>query len=234
MTTLELVDHPARPTISTEELHDRLSDTNLTIVDVRPLAAFNGWRLKGEPRGGHIPGAVAFPSAWLSSVDEAEIERLLDAKRIASDRDIVIYGDGLEAVAFAAKLHSLGIEGTRVYDEGFGAWAADHRLPVERLPNHDKLVHMEWLRQVLKGQRPEAAPAGRFLLFHVNFGVPEEYAEGHIPGALFLDTNWLEDPADWNRRSPEAIEAALCALGITHDTTVVVYGRDTEGDPNEK
>jgi thiosulfate/3-mercaptopyruvate sulfurtransferase len=68
----------------------------------------------------------------------------------------------------------------------------------------------------------------------VNFGVPEEYAEGHIPGALYLDTNWLEDPADWNRRSPEALETALRALGITNDTTVVVYGRDTEGEANEK
>jgi thiosulfate/3-mercaptopyruvate sulfurtransferase len=71
-------------------------------------------------------------------------------------------------------------------------------------------------------------------LFHVNFGVPEEYTDGHIPGALYLDTNWLEDPEDWNRRSPEAIDAALRSLGITADTTVIVYGRDTEGDANEK
>src|SRR5206468_1659931 len=60
------------------------------------------------------------------------------------------------------------------------------------------------------------------------------YAEGHIPGAHYLDTNWLEDPADWNRRSPAAITAALESLGITRDTTVVVYGRDTEGHANEK
>ncbi len=81
---------------------------------------------------------------------------------------------------------------------------------------------------------PEAPPNPSFLLLHVNFGVPEEYAEGHIPGAHYLDTNWLEDPADWNRRSPEAIQTALAALGITRDTTVVLYGRDTEGDANEK
>ena len=87
---------------------------------------------------------------------------------------------------------------------------------------------------VLAGGRPEAAPPGKFLLFHVNFGVPEEYEESHIPGALYLDTNWLEDPADWNRRSPEALDAALRALGITSDTTVIAYGRDTEGDANEK
>jgi thiosulfate/3-mercaptopyruvate sulfurtransferase len=226
--------HTPRPSISIEELNARRSDGTTTIVDVRPIAAYNGWRLQGEARGGHIPGAVAFPAAWLHSVDQAEIDRLLLAKGITAGRDIVVYGDGLEASAFTAKLHGLGIEYTRILEAGFPAWAADERLPIERLPRHEKLVHIEWLRQVLDGDRPEAAPPGKFLLFHVNFGVPEEYADGHIPGALYLDTNWLEDPADWNRRSPEAIEAALQSLGITHDTTVVVYGRDTEGDANEK
>ena len=56
--------------ISTDELRRRLADPTLTIVDVRPLAAYNGWQLEGEARGGHIPGAVAFPSAWLDSVDD--------------------------------------------------------------------------------------------------------------------------------------------------------------------
>jgi thiosulfate/3-mercaptopyruvate sulfurtransferase len=128
----------------------------------------------------------------------------------------------------------LGVDNVRVYGDGFAAWAADTELPLDRLPRHDRLVHIDWLREVLAGERPEAAPEGKFLLFHVNFGVPEEYAEGHIPGALYLDTNWLEDPADWNRRSPEVLETALQSLGITNDTTVVVYGRDTEGEANEK
>lgn len=234
MTVIAPASPATRPTIATEALHARLTDPATTIVDVRPIAAYNGWRLQGEARGGHIPGAVAFPAAWLHSVDATEIDRLLQAKGIVAGRDIVVYGDGLEAAAFTAKLNTLGIDSSRIYDDGFPAWAAEDRLPIERLEHHDKLVHIEWLRQVLDGERPEAAPPGKFLLFHVNFGVPEEYADGHIPGALYLDTNWLEDPTDWNRRSPEAIEAAVRALGITHDTTVIVYGRDTEGDANEK
>ena len=185
--------------------------------------------------GGHIPGAVAFPAGWLSIVDEAEIRRLLDEKGITADRDVVVYGDGPDdAAEFVASLADLGIPGARAYEDGATAWAADPSLPLDRLPNYDKLVDIPWLRDVLDGKTPEAPPNEKFLLFHVNFGVPEEYAEGHIPGALFLDTNWLEDPADWNRRSPEVIDAALRSLGITSDTTVVVYGRDTEGDAKEK
>jgi len=222
-------------TISADELRRRLDDHVLTIVDVRPLPAYNGWRTNGEARGGHIPGAVAFPSAWLSSVDAVEVERLVHSKDIVPSREVVLYGDVAEDVlAVRTRLTDLGHAGVQIYEGGWPEWSADDTLPVERLPNYDKLVHTEWLRQVLEGGRPEAAPAGPFLLFHVNFGVPEEYEEGHIPGALYLDTNRLESRDDWNRRSPEELEQALCSLGITSDTTIVLYGRDTEGEANEK
>jgi thiosulfate/3-mercaptopyruvate sulfurtransferase len=235
MSTLHLVAPAAGAAITTDELHARLDDPTLTIVDVRPLAAYNGWRLAGEARGGHIPGAVAFPVEWLRTVDAPEVERLLRSKRIEVGRSVVVYGRAADdAVPFAARLVDGGIDDVRVYEAGWRAWAADDTLPVERLPNYDKLVHIDWLRELLAGGRPEAPPAGRHLLFHVNFGVPEEYAEAHIPGAHFLDTNWLESPADWNRRSPAELDHALRSLGITADTTVIVYGRDTEGDANEK
>ena len=222
-------------TISITDLHDRLDDPNLTIVDVRTLAAYNGWRRNGEARGGHLPGAVAFPTAWLDIVDEPEIERLLSSKDVTGGHDVVVYGDGdIDAEAVALKIRSLGVASVRTLEGGASAWAADPTLPLDRLAHYEKLVHIPWLRDVLAGESPEAPPNEKFLLFHVNFGVPEEYAEGHIPGALFLDTNWLEDPVDWNRRAPEVIEAALAGLGITRDTTVVVYGRDTEGDAKEK
>jgi thiosulfate/3-mercaptopyruvate sulfurtransferase len=221
--------------LSTAELHQRLTDPKLTIVDVRPLSSYNGWRANGAARGGHIPGAVALPSAWLSSVDDAGLERLLESKDIVPSRQVVLYGDRREDVlAVQARLAELGYPSVRRYEHGWAEWAADQALPVERLANYEKLVHPDWLRQLLDGGQPEAAPAGKFLLFHVNFGVPEEYEDSHIPGALYLDTNLFESPEDWNRRSPEELEAALRTLGITHDTTVILYGRDTEGNANEK
>jgi molybdopterin synthase sulfurtransferase len=225
----------ATPTIGAIQLRRRLGDPALTIVDVRPLAAYNGWRLRGERRGGHIPGAVAFPTAWLTSVDEVELQRELTAKGVVPERSIVVYGDGPgDAAALVERLVRLGFDDVAPLESGWAGWAAQTNAPVQALPRYEKLVHTEWLRGVLDGERPEAPPAGAVRLFHVNFGVPEEYADGHIPGALYLDTNWLEDPADWNRRSPEALETALRSLGITYDTAVILYGRDTEGDANEK
>ena len=222
-------------TISTAELRRRLNDPDLKLVDVRPLFAYNGWRASGEARGGHLPGAVAFPSAWLGSVDDTEVERLFRSKDVVPSREVVLYGDRVEDVSRVRdRLIDLGHGHVRTYLPGWPEWADDESLPVERLPNYDKLVHTHWLRRLLDGERPEAAPPGRFLLFHVNFGVPDEYEENHIPGALYLDTNRLESADDWNRRSPEEIENALCSLGITRDSTVILYGRDTEGDADEK
>ncbi|MFI5042880.1 MAG: sulfurtransferase, partial [Acidimicrobiales bacterium] len=162
-------------TISTDELRERLGDPRLTIVDIRPLAAYNGWRINGEARGGHIPGAVAFPAAWLQTVDDDEIQRLLEAKGITPDRDIVVHGQGpADAAAFVAGLRVHGIDTARAHASGATGWAADDGLPLEKLPRHEALVHIPWLREVLDGGRPEAPPTGSFLLFHVNFGVPEE------------------------------------------------------------
>jgi thiosulfate/3-mercaptopyruvate sulfurtransferase len=222
-------------TIETAELRSRLDDPDLLLVDVRSTAAYNGWRLNQETRGGHLPGAVAFPRAWLTSVDDAEIERQLQERGALGGRSTVVYGDGPDDAADVAdRLVALGQARVRVYEPGFGAWAADDVLPIERLPRYDRLVHVAWLRELLAGGRPESAPPGRHLLFHVNFGVPAEYEEGHLPTALYLDTNRLEDPATWNRRSPAELEAALRALGISHDATIILYGRDTEGDADEK
>ena len=223
-----------RATISTAELRARLDDPTLTIVDVRPLHAYNGWRQGDEARGGHVPGAVAFPRAWLGRADAAQVERLLSSKQVVAGRDVVLYGSVADVPAVESRLVDLGHTGVRVYEDGWAAWAADEDLPVERLPSYERLVHVEWLSQALGGQTAEAAPEGRFLLFHVNFGAPDEYEEGHLPGALHLDTNLLESPADWQRRSPEELDAALGALGVAHDTTVIVYGRDTEGDVDEE
>src|SRR3984893_223398 len=180
--------------ISLTELQQRLNDPHLTIVDVRALPAYNGWRLNGSARGGHIPGAVAFPSAWLQSVEAPEVERLLRSKGILASREVILYGDrpGV-TLPLMSRLVELGHNGARVYEGGWGEWGGDKTLAVDRLANYDKLVHADWLRQLLDGGRPEAAPAGGFRLFHVNFGVPEEYEENHIPGALYLDTNRLHN-----------------------------------------
>jgi thiosulfate/3-mercaptopyruvate sulfurtransferase len=220
--------------ISTGELAGRLGEPGLVVVDLRPLPEYNGWRSPGALRGGHVPGAVALPAAWLPRLDDAELRSLLQNKGLAASAQTVVYGDEEGVSLFRSRTAEHVSVPVLHYEAGWDEWSADQSLEVEKLPNHTHLVHPGWLRELLHGGTPEAAPAGRTLLFHVNFGVPEEYADSHLPGAFHLDTNMLESPRDWNRRAPEDIDASLRFLGITADTTVILYGRDTEGAANEK
>ena len=224
---------PMPTTLTTAQLLEGRPD--LVVVDVRSTAAYNGWRLQGEARGGHIPGAVSLPGSWLPGLTDDDLRSVLSNKGIGAGTSVVLYGDTVSQIRpVEERLSDVGYTEIGVYEEGFAHWAADPALPVEKLARYDRLVHPAWLRQLLDGETPEAYRGNPFALFHVNFGVPEEYEEGHLPGAFYLDTNWLESPDDWNRRSPVELQATLTSLGISADTTVLLYGRDTHGNPNEK
>ncbi len=76
-----------------------------------------------------------------------------------------------------------------VYESGWSGWAADDSLPVESIPNYEKLVYPEWLFELINWSKADTYRGNSYVLLHVNFGVPEEYEEGHLPGAIYLDTN---------------------------------------------
>lgn len=200
--------------LSPSQVHSLLNNLNVKIVDVRPLPAYNGWRF-GTTRGGHIPKAVSFPYTWFNQVDNTEINRLVQEKDLLPNKEVVIYGSGHpeETEPLLTHLLNLGYSKLRVLEGGWQAWADHETLSVEKLPLYEKLVHTQWLDDLLNGRHPEAEPPGRYRLFHVNFGVPEEYREGHIPTSVYLDTNRLESSHDWNRREPKELDEALKELG---------------------
>ncbi len=222
-------------TLAVDTLSEMYRANGTRVIDARSTAAFNGWRLRGEARGGHIPGALAFPESWAASMYDAQLAKRLASKGLTPDRSIVVYGyDDGDSTSFADRLLALGYDDVAILEGGLPEWAAQREFDVIRLPRNHQLVHPDWLHRLLEGEQTDENPAGAVAVFHVNYGVPEEYARGHIPGAFHLDTNALESEADWNRRSAEELEAALLQLGITRDTTVIVYGRDTAADPVEQ
>ena len=221
-------------TITVETVSRKGIDPTTKIIDVRPIAAFNGWALRNEVRGGHIPGAIAFPAHWGQKAFDRELIEAFERRTITPADPILVYGYGdEEALALADRMEALGYDQVSVLKGGFSEWAAQPELGVDRLPEFRRLVYPDWLAALIAGRAVEEAPDREPLVFHVNYGVPQDYARGHIPGAFHLDTNSLESSADWNRRSPEELETALLALGITADTPVVLYGNDTARDSRE-
>lgn len=217
-----------KSSISTEELSERLFDPELVVVDVRPTAAYNGWKLRREARGGHIRGAVSFPLSWTEAVTVPDLVPLLGSKRITSSKSVVIYGYGRnDSFTMAEIVKGLGFRDLATYDSGLPEWAADTRLPMARLANYEKLVHPQWIHALISGENPETYPGNEFLVFEVSPGELGEYSAGHIPGALHLDTNVIEREPLWNRVSDPELEEVLLAHGVTHDKTVVLYSKDT-------
>ena len=178
---------------------------------------------------------MAFPQSWAADASDEELTERLVSKAVTSDQAIVLYGyDDGDGAPFAERLMGLGYPDVATVEGGQREWAARENLDVVRLPRFGQLVYPQWLHGLLEGDDVDEGPEGDPAVFHVNYGVPEEYERGHIPGAFHLDTIALESPTDWNRRSPDELEAALLELGITTGTTVILYGRDTSADPAEQ
>jgi thiosulfate/3-mercaptopyruvate sulfurtransferase len=213
--------------LSMQRLADGLDGVDMDVIlDVRPMAAYNGWALDGEARGGHLPGAVPFPASWLESLDDSEVVHALEDRSVTPEKTIALYGHGSDdAESAAAKLESLGFKNLLVFADGLPAWAAHRDLPMARLPRFRQLVHERWLARLLSSGDPPEFDGNRHVLAHVSFDNREDYDEGHIPGAIALDTLFLEEPEHWNRRNPHELKKALVEQGITCDTTLVLYGR---------
>ena len=211
------------PTLTTAALADRLEQPGVRLIDVRPVEAYNGWRLTGEARSGHVPGAKSLPHKWLHYLDWIEI---VHSKDIRPEHDLILYGyDPAEAEAVAGQFRRAGYPSISVYHGLAAEWSTREDLPLVRLPRYRHLVPVAWLKTLFERGTAEEYDGEKFILCHAHYRNPGDDAQGHIPGAVALDTNTLESPETWNRRPPEELQAALERLGITAETTVILYGR---------
>jgi len=209
--------------VTTTELAKALNDPNVKVVDVRPIEAYNGWAIKGEARGGHIPGAKSIPLKWTRYMDWVEV---LEEKDIKKDQPVIVYGYTKdEASRMAEQLHNLGYNEVCIYNSFVDEWIADSSYPLDKLQKFQQLVYPEWVHELIDGNTPAEYDNDDFVICHAHYDNYQDYEEGHIPGAVALDTNSLESTETWNRRSPEQLKATLEKHGIRCDTTVVLYGR---------
>jgi thiosulfate/3-mercaptopyruvate sulfurtransferase len=213
--------------ISVGELHARLTDPDLRVVDVR-------WYLNRPGSGraayesGHIPGAIFLDlDADLSAGDgpgrhplpePEDFRRRLERAGIGSRHLVVAYDDtgGTTAARLWWMLDNLGHAHVAVLDGGIQAWqAAGHQLTAEE-PTHppaELRLGDRWTRVI---EREElAARLGGLTLLDAR--APERYrgevepidpAAGHIPTALNRPTAGNLD-TDGRFLSPEKLRRRL-------------------------
>ncbi len=93
-------------------------------------------------------------------------------------------------------------------------------------PNDASTVYVpaEWVKSVIDGNEDASED---YLILEVAWGEEADdpnYGAGHIPGAVHMNTDYVEEDQYWNIRSGEEIEALCADYGITKDTTVICYG----------
>ena len=204
-------------------LADRLDEVR--VVDVR-----DAWEYDGI---GHVPGAVNVPFDEFRSEagDEGMLPGaekwadLLGENGISADDTIVAYDDthGVFAARFLVTAELYGHTDLHLLDGDYSAWNreqptttdAPEVAPAEyevREPANSPLVSREVV---------EAAIGSDAVL--VDTRSPEEFAAGHIPGAVNLDWIDLVDDETRGIKSAAELEPLLAGKGITPGKRVVLY-----------
>ncbi|ESP87939.1 sulfurtransferase [Candidatus Halobonum tyrrellensis] len=215
-----------------EWVAERLGDPDVRLVDVRDEWEFDGI--------GHLPGAVSVPFASFRSSegDEGMLPGadvwadLLSEAGVDPGDDIVAYDDthGVFAARFlvTAELYGHDPATLHLLDGDYSAWSRERETTSDDAdpeptdyetsePGRSPLVGFEEVADAV-----DAAEAGEGVVV-VDTREPEEYAAGHLPGAVQLD--WLElvDADTRGLRPREELESVLEGRGITPDRRVVLY-----------
>lgn len=228
--------------VSTDWLLAHLSDPGVVIIDASwhmPATNRDGRR---EFLAGHIPGAAFFDLDEVSDhrnplphmlPSPEDFASAMGALGVSNDLKVVVYD---AAGLFSAPrlwwmLRIFGHEHVAILDGGLPKWMAEGRPldkgeahPVARVftPhfNAAAVADLGQVRQALDSgsdQVLDARAAPRFL-----GRAPEPrpgLASGHMPGALNLPMTDLI--ADGRLKEPEALEAALEAIGVKGDKPVI-------------
>ncbi len=111
-----------------------LQNKSRFLVDNRSIEEFNGKKLTGQKRGGHLPGAVSVPVEMLyqqdgSFIDKKSLENLVILKKESTP--IAYCAGGVRSALFAMIWEARTGELISNYDGSIWEWSAKPELPLE-------------------------------------------------------------------------------------------------------
>jgi thiosulfate/3-mercaptopyruvate sulfurtransferase len=220
----------AHPELLTDAkwLRAHLSDPNLRVVALTPADEF---------AKAHIPGAAQIDWPDLNVTDtsdpsiarwQGEVEQKLTALGITPDSTVVIYDDGtLYSARLWWVLNQLGHKDAHIFNGGLGAWTAaggqtesgpstvePAAEPYKGKPNPDAIAPLDEVK--------DKVDDSDYVL--VDARTPEEYRDGHIPGAVnvnFVENALPNNPKYW--KPAAELRALYEDAGVTPDKTVIPY-----------
>lgn len=88
-------------------------------------------------------------------------------------------------------------------------------------------VTADWAKSVIDGKQAESK---NYKIIEAGWGPAKDdkdYNAAHIPGAIHINTDDIEESTYWNIKTGDEIKKVMANNGITKDTTVIVYGADS-------
>jgi thiosulfate/3-mercaptopyruvate sulfurtransferase len=218
---------------SAEQLHARLGDPRLVIIDVREATTFaRGW----------IPGAVHFDLYGISLNDTSPqplaafmwtIQHLFELRGVNFDKTVVFYEGiaGMRAARGFWLLEYLGHDDVHVLDGGFKAWQAAG-YPITTEPTQVQAVSFE---PRVRAHSHISADELHGLLGSGDLAVLDTRTDGEytgttvraarggtIPGAIHIE--WTHNlDANGAFKPAAALRAMYAAAGVRPDQTVAAF-----------
>jgi thiosulfate/3-mercaptopyruvate sulfurtransferase len=209
-------------------LKDNLADPSVKVVALTPA---------GDFAAGHVAGAAQIDWADLDVVEtgdqavatwRGEIEQKLTGLGLSPSDTVVVYDGGtFYAPRIWWILYQLGHRDVRILNGGFPAWTAaggdvetgtstvqSAARPYVGTPDESAIATLDEVKAVL--DNPDTA--------FVDARSPQEYGDGHIPGAVnveFTQNGEPDQPRYW--KSAGDLRAMYAAVGVTADKTVIPY-----------
>jgi thiosulfate/3-mercaptopyruvate sulfurtransferase len=223
----------ARPEllIDASELMERMNDPALTIIALMPPEEF---------ARGHIPGAVQVAHGDLKIADltdagyeqwRTNMQQLFGTLGVTGDKTVVFYdgSDNLYGTRPWWILQYLGHDKLHVLNGGFAAWTEaggdvtvdEAAAPVEEAPFAGELRSADL---TTKDQALASLEDPNVVILDVRSA--EEFAEGHIPGAVNVDyrlNRAATEPSFWLPQ--DELRAMYERAGVTPGKRVIVYCR---------
>lgn len=204
------------------------------------------------PSAYNIPYATFF-NADKTTLSFQSLKQMFESRGITTDKEVTAYCTaGIRSGHVYFLLRLMGYANASNYDASMFEWSAADAAtyPEEKAANFKDLVYPKWVNDLIAYHAPgstSAAPpeykdaAGatydrathKYLILENQWGITADqttgYLAGHIPGAIHSDTDpWESGATDplYSLLPDATLKAHAGELGITPDTTVVVYSND--------
>ncbi len=220
-----------------DEVKKALTDQAFTVIDARSSDSYMGWSINGDKLRGHIPGAVDFSYTWpVSPYDnnknleketrEEVINQALKNKNILKTKNLIVYDtNGKDAQKVAEFLYSIGYKNIKIFNAA--EWI-NAKNEVKQYPNYKLLLPPEVVYNYIQTGTGETLDKNiNYKIFNVVWGEIEQsgYLEGHIPGAVHVNTDWFEPKEiGWMLADDAHLEKLMLKLGISSSDGAIITG----------